>query len=308
MNPLQQLLGSAAASQVASPDVIPAVEGSIDVSGDRFNPLDNMADVSDRDVAILDSQDASDHRGLFGVKGTLRDVLGLVGDAFLVQGGGRAIYGPKREQEKLSDAMAGFTNDQKAASERAAGIDPTVGYKMYDDFLVREDRKAKAAQDAATHRIRETKNRNDLIEEGRAQAAQLVNAAIASGNPQALQSVMAQVERMAAAYNLTLPEVGITPEMSEEALGIFAQAGMTPYQQQRVPQMDRGLDIRQQNADERGRNNRVRSGIANRRADTAERRADTADRAETRRSEEGKSPGGRRPLKVNGREFTVTRQ
>lgn len=86
---------------------------------------------------LLEAQEAAknnpQHKGMFGVKGTLRDVLGLVGDSLLMGGGGKAIYQPTRQREKESDAMQGFTQDPQAAIERtiAAGGDPTPLIKAY---------------------------------------------------------------------------------------------------------------------------------------------------------------------------------
>lgn len=61
-----------------------------------------------------------EHKGRFGTKGVLRDILGTLGDAFLVQGGADAMYAPQREKEKAADAMAGFSRNPLKAIERLA--------------------------------------------------------------------------------------------------------------------------------------------------------------------------------------------
>lgn len=59
-------------------------------------------------------------QGMFGTKGTLRDILGTLGDAFLVQSGNKAVYQPQRQQEKMGSAMLEFSKDPMAAAERLA--------------------------------------------------------------------------------------------------------------------------------------------------------------------------------------------
>ena len=74
---------------------------------------------------LLEAQAAGENapqrkRGYFGTKGTLRNILGTLSDAFLVQGGADPQYAPLRERERLSDAMTGYTQNPQAAAERMA--------------------------------------------------------------------------------------------------------------------------------------------------------------------------------------------
>ena len=70
------------------------------------------------------------HKGMFGLKGTLRDILGTVGDAFLVQGGGNPLYRQTVDQEKTSDALSGFSANPMAAIERLAQVNPDAAAKL----------------------------------------------------------------------------------------------------------------------------------------------------------------------------------
>ena len=56
--------------------------------------------------------------GMFGMKGTIRDIIGTLGDALLVGGGGQAVYAPQKREEKLGMAMQGFNEDPEAAIAR----------------------------------------------------------------------------------------------------------------------------------------------------------------------------------------------
>lgn len=74
---------------------------------------------------LLEAQAAGENaperkRGYFGTKGTLRNILGTLSDAFLVQGGADPQYAPLRERERLADAMTGYTQNPQAAAERMA--------------------------------------------------------------------------------------------------------------------------------------------------------------------------------------------
>lgn len=77
-------------------------------------------------------------KGMFGVKGTLRDVLGALGDSFLIGSGKQAIYRPGREQEKLASALYGYSEDPRAAAERVGILNPQMGYEMQNDLDQRE--------------------------------------------------------------------------------------------------------------------------------------------------------------------------
>jgi len=56
--------------------------------------------------------------GMFGMKGTIRDIIGSIGDALLVQGGRNPVYAPQKREEKLGVAMQGFDQDPEGAIAR----------------------------------------------------------------------------------------------------------------------------------------------------------------------------------------------
>jgi hypothetical protein len=123
-------------------------ENRIDVRGDPVKPpkkqpvtypeivqqqvpddfvLGNDRAVAQARMAEESTNRASDRKGLFGTRGTLRDILGTLGDFFLVGGGGNPMYAPMREREKWADALQGMTagpEAERAAFERAMRINP----------------------------------------------------------------------------------------------------------------------------------------------------------------------------------------
>lgn len=74
---------------------------------------------------------APEHKGMFGVKGTFRDILGGLGDAFLASAGQGPMYSKVRANEKLGDAMQGspFGSDQMLMA--VAQHDPNMAMEMY---------------------------------------------------------------------------------------------------------------------------------------------------------------------------------
>jgi len=94
--------------------------------------------VSPQDMYNLQNPQVVDHRGMFGTRGTLRDVLGTIGDALLMQGGHQAIYRPQRQQEQIADAMVGFNSTipdvQRAAIARVGLRNPELAYKLQQDM------------------------------------------------------------------------------------------------------------------------------------------------------------------------------
>lgn len=87
-------------------------------------------------------QGGSANPGIYGLlpqglqHGTLRNVLGALGDAFLVQAGHAPTYGPRMEQQKIGQAMAGYNpNDPdsvQAAIQRVAATGSPGAAEMAD--------------------------------------------------------------------------------------------------------------------------------------------------------------------------------
>lgn len=279
------LLGQQAAPQVAEEPVmeIPVTMNRNQKMSPEDNPdaavrlLGNTNNIEARDQAVERGQETSERRGMFGVKGTLRDILGMVGDAFLVQGGGQAYYAPRREREKISDAWAGASDDPIAAAERVGYYDPKMGQELLDNAKKGE------YQEAQLESLRDS--RQSLMDDrafkqyrnAREQIASLFKTpgAVVNGriNPQAL----AIAERIAGSAKMTLEDFLINESMTEQEVRGFADSVIAPDKQERLDQYDRGLDQGQQNADSR----RISANAAATRA--ARPPAGRAPRAETDR-------------------------
>ena len=132
-NPLAQLLGFQDQQQqdpmLGEGNVDPRTIEVAAASPRQRGPIQPAVDEEPLNLANADilreAQAAGENapqrkQGYFGTKGTLRNILGAVSDAFLVQGGADAQYAPLRERERLSDAMTGYTQNPQAAAERMA--------------------------------------------------------------------------------------------------------------------------------------------------------------------------------------------
>jgi hypothetical protein len=84
-------------------------------------PPPSLSNYDDIQRSIDAAEDVPDRKGRFGVKGTLRSILGTVGDAFLVQSGNKAVYAPQMERENMANAAAGAHRDPYSAQGRLYG-------------------------------------------------------------------------------------------------------------------------------------------------------------------------------------------
>jgi hypothetical protein len=187
-------------------------------------------------------------KGMFGVKGTLRDVLGTLGDAFLVQSGNNRVYAPQRQQEKEADALFGFTQDPMQAIERLAVHNPEAAKELYNIYEQAEARRATlASQEGARQDVAADRRYTNILQ-ARNQVARWMQAA--GDNPNRIAFVYQQAERLANELGAELNDLGLPgPNMSPDERAVLAAGDMTVNQQSQIPFRERQLDISQQNAD-----------------------------------------------------------
>lgn len=68
--------------------------------------------------------------GMFGLKGTFRDILGGLGDALLISEGRAPLYRQQRQREKEGEAMAGFQTDPLGSIEKMASVNGQLAQRM----------------------------------------------------------------------------------------------------------------------------------------------------------------------------------
>lgn len=107
------------------------------------------------------SQAPIQRKGMFGIKGTARDILGVLGDAFLTQAGRADVYAPQRDAEHISDALGGsegFMQNPVAAIQKLndAGY-PAQAQELYKNYVSSSIAKATAArqQEDADYKVKQ---------------------------------------------------------------------------------------------------------------------------------------------------------
>lgn len=189
--------------------------------------LGNRSFIEERDDAYSKQPQ---RKGLFGIKGTLRDVLGALGDNYLIRSGAKPQYAPRREQERLSDAMAGFTQqDPRAAIERAAGINPEFARDLFQ-LVGQQQAKAQDQQiDAYQAQGTAQKDGQTAFKEGSRLFGQYAGAI--ARNPQLAPKLLPVLQKIREQYRLPMDAFGIPGEDDTELYEGF-QYGGTPTQTQ----------------------------------------------------------------------------
>lgn len=260
---LMSLLGAAGASSV--PSAAPPIEDII-VTGQRMKPMAGPA--ASIDPGLLSAKipnllmaertgptqaqmgEVIPRKGMFGVKGTLRDILGMVGDAFLVNSGNKAIYMPHRQKEKLGDAMYGYTQAPEQATERASLIDPEFAQKAWQEF---QDNKVKEAQIAGLQDYRndQTDLKNEVRKDKVRQEALRLLSTVREGDAESLKYAQATIRDY-----LTSSKSPLTPEqlgfdfetMTPSQAAQLGRSGMNSFQQARIPLDERRTVVAERNA------------------------------------------------------------
>lgn len=223
--------------------------------------------------------------GLFGIKGTGRDILGTLGDAFLVQSGNKAVYGPQRDQEQEGELMSNFTQDPLGTINRLASRNPEAARQLYEKYQQSQvanagvQQRAEAAKATAVDRQQD----NDV------KTASIIGAMMHAANENTWPAIRDQVMKFAAKRGYELPME--LPEKFDplfkdqnQYFGATQGEAMTDlYRGERLPQMAQDLELRRiesvnRDLDRRQDNARQDQGMQNQTTNTQQnvRRTDVA--------------------------------
>lgn len=146
LNLLALLQGASPQTQTPEDDIlVQAASPSFQENDPAPPPLGNRSFVEEAQQAL---GTLPQRRGLFGTRGTLRDVLGTVGDAFLLQAGRNPLYAPQRQRERVADALTGFTANPLAAVERLSQVDPEAASQLFETVAQQNARQRQLEQQA----------------------------------------------------------------------------------------------------------------------------------------------------------------
>lgn len=175
----------------------------------------NSSAPTEEEVSEIPVMAAEPRKGMFGIKGQARDILGLIGDAFLVQGGADPIYRQQRLNERIADALRDYGTDELGAISALAsvpGADKRV-QEMMDNYQQNEVRRG-----TLKNTIRKT---DSDIAENNLQRDGIVLGRVASmmdsvkGDPVAWTLMRDQALKYAANKGVELP-YGIPDKPSED--------------------------------------------------------------------------------------------
>ena len=209
----------------------------------------SMAREAEKDTALN-----SDRRGLFGVKGTLRDILGIVSDAFLVQSGNQPLYMPRKLEESWSDAMAGFSESPEAermAIERAMRVDGRRTQEFLQQSRLNQTNMGNLS-------LRGEELGRDKTNDLRKQLTGLAAAAV-NGTPEQKAEALRIIQQNTA----NLPEDDV---LRSGNLELIAGSGATPNQMLTLPLTERRVE----DAEERTKIAWKQLGVAMRNAKSRE--------------------------------------
>lgn len=207
------------------------------VDTDPVIPVGNRSQLEETQDAAAK---APQRQGMFKTRGTFRDILGVLGDAFLVQSGNKAVYQPQRQREKISDALVGYDAADpvkaQAALQRAANIDPDTFLKLSDNY---GDYQLKQAQTQGANTARQSmideRNYKKNQDFGNYAARVLGKA---GDDPARQAAAMRLLQKRAALNGVDLEEFGISVGMTPDDIAVMAGGDMTVNQQEVLKQRE----------------------------------------------------------------------
>jgi hypothetical protein len=111
----------------------------------NYNNVDAVKAIQDVTKQYPEMPHTGTLSSLVGTHGTLRDVIGTIGDAFLVHAGKDPVYQQAKQRQQIANAAAGFEQDPAAAASRIAASGApdsmSTAQKMYDEYQTEQLRK-----------------------------------------------------------------------------------------------------------------------------------------------------------------------
>jgi hypothetical protein len=198
----------------------------------------------EEEEAFVNAVNPTDYRGLFGIKGRARDLLGLLGDAFLVQGGADPMYRQRRDRELQADALKGFDLEDPEMAQAALERLNRAGFpkEALDTRLkVGEADSKKAYQEntIATRNLQNEIRNADLKRRNYELYSKFSGGLVRGANPQTWPAIRARLLKMGSRLGV---EDDIPEEFDQDWIDVFSQQGMTGYQAERAAQMGKDID------------------------------------------------------------------
>lgn len=233
---------------LGTPDInvadIPGV-GKVALPQGAGNPMGDLVQPEEPVHDIGQVTRPEPRKGIFGVKGTLRDILGYVGDAFLMNAGQKAVYAPGRKQERISDAIGtDFADNPEAAVQRLYEAGLADEAQEFQKNLITQQIAKQKAEAEAKYKGAQTSN------QGYENLGHLFSAA----TPETFPALLEIAKRRAGGYGI---DVGELPSTYEAAKTF----GLDPYRRSRLEQFDEEQDLREENVRDQMADRTARRGL-----------------------------------------------
>lgn len=279
---------------MANPGILPMAAFLLQ-NGGGFQAPQQQAPMDEGEPISVSGRNPYERKGLFGMKGTLRDVLGTIGDAFLIQSGNKQIYSPIRQREHISDAMRGFTDDPLSAIQalNKAGF-PEQAQSLYQDYT--KQRQEQATQDLAERKFGQDQITDEALIGQRTLSAQDKAVTIASKMMSNI-SDNEEYQRRLPAIRAFLEKNGLSSfanDLPEKFSPEISKWGLQQYQAQRLADFDEGLSNQRRGQDISSSTQRRGQDISA----TTQRRGQDIRSADTRRGQDVRGSGGRKAPEI----------
>jgi len=245
---------------------------------------------------------APEHKGLFGMHGTLRDIIGILGDGL----SGKPVYSQGRHQEKMSDAMLNFTNDPLSAIQAMSQVDPQAAMDMNKQYQNEQTDREQAKMMAAYRQAQMEAATAAKQQKGLGIVSSFITAM--GKDPRRTDSYKTQgrsaLQNMIKSYGLE-GMVNLPDEWDDSQMATLGYAGMNPNQQaQDADRDERTANTEQYRQGQLGvARDRVRVSAGNAALAHSDRQARTAEttrhNTETEKYRRDNPPGSRGKPKVS---------
>ena len=188
---------------------------------------------------------APEHKGLFGMKGNLRNIIGALGDALA----GNHYYAGTKQGEREQDAMINFAGNPLSAVQAMANVNPDKAFAMQQQLSQQEEQRQVKEQRAMLARLQA----EVLKDKGRSVLGSLAAAVSKSSDPNKnWKAALPQLRSVNERYDLG---IDIPEEFDPDQAGMFTYSGLSPDQGIDNERADKNLSS---TIDDR----KVRQGIA----------------------------------------------
>lgn len=212
--------------------------------------------------------------GLFGIKGTARDILGTLGDAFLVQSGNRPVYAGVKRQERVAEASRDFVSDPLGTVRRLNDLGETdlarQAYSEYEQSQARQADQQRKAQEQVQRSAKtalETERIEAQIVNERSKQYEVIGKVVSAANETTWPAIRANIITSAERAGLTIPN---PPEQFDpNYVDSIKKFAIDPYQQERLEDYDKAEERQQTESANRNKNRNAQTSISAGRAATA---------------------------------------